>query len=540
MPRLVARVGAAGLVVVGLVSVGIGLAAFVQAFRERAAWQSSVERERIDARLAAPTPVWIEPGRPAPTTAPAAWTRPTDIPATRALPMTRATPTPAWAGPVFAPVARTPVTLAQPRDMHLGAAELRYLSPPDNGAHAHAIAELTNGSGAPTPPIVLGLDRDWLERFQIVAIAPDPLTTIDSADGQRLFELPPIDPGATVKLEIRLIAKNDDVDSPMLRLRTVGGQLIGETRPTLVAPRPVPGQVRRLELPRLGLRTGVVSTTWEPPAFVAGHLADTASLDQGNTVVLGHLNGLAGDVFARLDRAQVGDEVIAWSRGIEVRYVVTDVLILPNDDRAPFQPTDEPRLSLMTCTGHWDPLTQEYSHRLWVIAERPEVAERRVREAADRAAEQDVLASMESLPAPPTVRAAAPTAAPTRAAPLAPPLGLELVSPPNRARVPRELVVQGRTREVASGEAWLFVRPLVAGGSWYVVPTPVRPGSDGQWAIDLSLDGPPDTRHELRLGPVGEPDAARLRQWIRERPGQPLPALPSSLRVEGRALVTRL
>ena len=90
--------------------------------------------------------------------------------------------------------------------------------------------------------------------------------------------------------------------------------------------------------------------------------------------MIGHRGGRAGDVFARLTGARLGDEVLAAADGSERRYVVSEVRILPGNDGAPIQPTETPRLTLMTCTGVWNPLSGDYSHRLWVIAEPPDLA----------------------------------------------------------------------------------------------------------------------------------------------------------------------
>ena len=69
---------------------------------------------------------------------------------------------------------------------------------------------------------------------------------------------------------------------------------------------------------------------------------------------------------------RLGDEVVASSGGVSHRYIVSQVRVLRGDDSAPMAPTETPRLTLMTCTGIWCPLTGDYSHRVWVIAEPPE------------------------------------------------------------------------------------------------------------------------------------------------------------------------
>jgi len=65
---------------------------------------------------------------------------------------------------------------------------------------------------------------------------------------------------------------------------------------------------------------------------------------------------------------------VASSGRVSQRYIVSQIRVLRGDDSAPMAPTETPRLSLMICTGTWCPLTGDYSHRVWVIAEPPELA----------------------------------------------------------------------------------------------------------------------------------------------------------------------
>ena len=64
--------------------------------------------------------------------------------------------------------------------------------------------------------------------------------------------------------------------------------------------------------------------------------------------------------------------------------------MLRGDDSAPMAPTETPRLSLMICTGTWCPLTGDYSHRVWVIAEPPELARETLSATVARASQATV------------------------------------------------------------------------------------------------------------------------------------------------------
>lgn len=104
----------------------------------------------------------------------------------------------------------------------------------------------------------------------------------------------------------------------------------------------------------------------------AGHLEGTAWVDQpGNVVISGHIelsNGLPG-IFSNLDAIQLGQEIRIISEGVEHVYVVTDMYnTLPND-LTPLYPTDDDRLTLITCNSY-DLVTNAYRERLIVVAER--------------------------------------------------------------------------------------------------------------------------------------------------------------------------
>jgi LPXTG-site transpeptidase (sortase) family protein len=279
--------------------------------------------------------------------------------------------------PVFAGVG-TPVPEASrapaTKSLEVVATELRYFDPPQPGAHVSLGVTVRNRAARPSPPVVIGLSADWFDHYSIIGAIPPVLDDRVQDDGLRYFDFPGVAPGADVAFELHVTAVGEEVRAPMVRLALRGGGSLGDVRPEVVA-RGLPlGPVRAVSVPRLGIRTGVVETGWEPPPFVAGQISTTAALGEGNSVLVGHRGGLAGDVFVRLAGARRGDEVVASARGVELRYTVSEIRILPGSDSTPIGPTETPRLTLMTCTGAWNPVTGDYSHRLWVVAEPPELA----------------------------------------------------------------------------------------------------------------------------------------------------------------------
>jgi len=79
----------------------------------------------------------------------------------------------------------------------------------------------------------------------------------------------------------------------------------------------------------------------------------------------------------------------------------------------------------------------------------------------------------------------------------------------------------------------------VAGSGWYAYPREIVAGPEGAWEAELDLDGPPNIRHELRLG-VADPEAhAALARHTAATPSEPLPALPEGFREEAKVVVVR-
>ncbi len=114
------------------------------------------------------------------------------------------------------------------------------------------------------------------------------------------------------------------------------------------------------------------------PATVAWYDFSSNPRQDGNAVFAGHLDftGSGPAVFWRLSELIEGDEiVVVLSDGVSVQYSVTAKTTVAADaNAATFQhiigPTANPSLTLITCTGDFDPETLEYSKRLIVRAER--------------------------------------------------------------------------------------------------------------------------------------------------------------------------
>lgn len=152
--------------------------------------------------------------------------------------------------------------------------------------------------------------------------------------------------------------------------------------PVLPSPTPRPTAVpiypaERIVAPTIALDAKVVEAPivdgeWTVPKFVAGHLQGTANPLQGSNVVLaGHIESISsGNVFANIGNLKPGQPIQLYTRAAIVRYVVSKVEVVKNNDLSVVQPTPRDELTLITCTGTWLPLQRDFNQRLVVVARR--------------------------------------------------------------------------------------------------------------------------------------------------------------------------
>ena len=161
--------------------------------------------------------------------------------------------------------------------------------------------------------------------------------------------------------------------------RTVPGAP-GETPAWLnVTPFPtgVPIAGLRLIIPRVGvdvplIEAPIVGREWDISLLrgEAAHLGGTAAVgEHGNIVLAGHITipGGGWGPFRELETMQPGDEVFIQDQDEIIRYEVTGLEIVAPDDVYVVFPTEEDRLTLLTCTN-WDPEQGVYTRRVAVIA----------------------------------------------------------------------------------------------------------------------------------------------------------------------------
>lgn len=117
------------------------------------------------------------------------------------------------------------------------------------------------------------------------------------------------------------------------------------------------------------------SVTWDTSDLTmnVGHLQGLPWFGQGGNVVLGGHSELArgqADVFYNLDKVQLGDEIIVWDEGRNLRYIVREITEVDRDNLSILQASDREILTIMTCELDSFAEGGIYETRLVLIAER--------------------------------------------------------------------------------------------------------------------------------------------------------------------------
>jgi LPXTG-site transpeptidase (sortase) family protein len=364
-PRLSHVVIGAGLGVI-LLGGGVLLAPYLDAAR----WQSSPEAARAQRNADVSAPVWIEPTATG-VAAAAVAVQPTSSPPVASTPVPAPTPVPQLGAPIalLADIAAAPTPTPSTSDLRLSSSAFVFDDPPQPGAHAHLDLTIHNPTDDPADSVSLTLPTAWLAGYRLESTIPSLVDGVQSSSELRLsFAGPP--PNTDLDVSLAFVTTDEVVDAPSTVVYDALGREVGRAQPRTQAPPAQPGPIYSIDIPRLKLHAGVVPVEWEPPLFVVGQLRTSAWVTRGNSVLVGHVRGAAGyNVFINLDQLKLGDEIVASSRGEAYTFRVTQTEVLAEDDTSPTEPTSGSRLTLMTCAGDWNPLTQDYTNRLWVVAE---------------------------------------------------------------------------------------------------------------------------------------------------------------------------
>ncbi|GIK73327.1 MAG: hypothetical protein BroJett021_23150 [Chloroflexota bacterium] len=118
--------------------------------------------------------------------------------------------------------------------------------------------------------------------------------------------------------------------------------------------------------------SGAIFSEWDVAEFAAGwHKNSSLPGESGNVVLSGH-NNIKGAVFRELDQLKRGDLLQLFAGGREHRYIVDEVLIVPEkyasekqrrENANYIKETPDDRLTLVSC---WP--RNDNTHRIIVIA----------------------------------------------------------------------------------------------------------------------------------------------------------------------------
>jgi LPXTG-site transpeptidase (sortase) family protein len=140
-----------------------------------------------------------------------------------------------------------------------------------------------------------------------------------------------------------------------------------------------PGIPVRLQLPSIDVDTEVKTagiTTgkegeleWETLPFVAAHYPMLGPVGgPGNPVISGHVVTLSmGNVFRDLYKVKLGEPIEVFTGDSHFSYRVEEIRLVKPDAVEVMAPTEDARITVITCGGTFDPRTRTFSDRLIVV-----------------------------------------------------------------------------------------------------------------------------------------------------------------------------
>lgn len=121
-----------------------------------------------------------------------------------------------------------------------------------------------------------------------------------------------------------------------------------------VTPQPLPTQgpeqPTRIVIKSIGVDAPVVQgDDWEQLKKGVGHHLGTANPGERGNMVLSAHNDVFGEIFRRLEKVELKDEILVYSGGRVFRYVVTQKRVIEPTEVSVMYPTSDPTTTLITC-----------------------------------------------------------------------------------------------------------------------------------------------------------------------------------------------
>lgn len=110
-----------------------------------------------------------------------------------------------------------------------------------------------------------------------------------------------------------------------------------------------------LSIPRIDLTVAIAEGTDDRSLrYAVGHFTETAGPGEpGNFALVGHRGHIYGPFFLRLDQVEAGDPIFVQSDGATYIYRVSEAFVVQPDETWVLNPTEEPQITLITCTPKW-------------------------------------------------------------------------------------------------------------------------------------------------------------------------------------------
>jgi LPXTG-site transpeptidase (sortase) family protein len=148
-----------------------------------------------------------------------------------------------------------------------------------------------------------------------------------------------------------------------------------EAEPVVAEEEPFPEV--SLVIPQIGIEAEMieapfVARQWDISRLTdeVAHLAGTAFPgDSGNAVLAGHITipGAGWGPFQELEILEPGDRIFIERDGETYVYEVTELMVVDRTEVSVAFPTEDTRLTLITCSG-WDEELDDYVQRIVVVA----------------------------------------------------------------------------------------------------------------------------------------------------------------------------